>query len=57
MLELGFLYAIDPKFERVKGAWNLGLDLPGYAALLAKNAAEMPAAWYHASQAALTRSQ
>ncbi len=44
-LELPFLYALDPAFKRVKGAWNLGLDLRDYPALLAKNAPEMPPAW------------
>ncbi len=44
-LELPFLYALDPKFTRVKGAWNLGLDLPNYPALLAAHASVMPAAW------------
>jgi quinohemoprotein ethanol dehydrogenase len=45
VLELGFLYALDPKFRSVKGAWNLGLDLPNYPALLAEHASEMPPAW------------
>ncbi len=45
VLELGMLYAIDPAFKPVKGAWNLGLDLRNFPALLAKHAAEMPAAW------------
>jgi quinohemoprotein ethanol dehydrogenase len=45
VLELPMLYALDPAFETVPGAWNIGLDLRGYAALLAKHAAEMPPAW------------
>jgi quinohemoprotein ethanol dehydrogenase len=45
VLELGFLYALDPAFTPVKGAWNLGLDLRDYPALLAKYGSEMPPAW------------
>ena len=44
-LELGFLYAIDPAPRHEKGAWNIGLDLRSYPALLAERAAEMPPAW------------
>jgi mono/diheme cytochrome c family protein len=44
-LELPFLYALDPRFARVNGAWNLGLDLLNYPALLAKYGPAMPPAW------------
>jgi quinohemoprotein ethanol dehydrogenase len=45
VLELGFLYALDPDFVWEKGAWNLGLDLRAYPKLLAKHGAHMPKAW------------
>ena len=45
VLELGFLYALDPKFAHEKGAWNLGLPVEDIPALLAKHAADMPPAW------------
>jgi quinohemoprotein ethanol dehydrogenase len=45
VLELGFLYALDPAFTRVKGVWNLGLDFRNLPALLAEHASEMPPAW------------
>jgi PQQ-dependent dehydrogenase (methanol/ethanol family) len=44
-LELAMLYALDPAFEPVRGAWNLGLPLGEYADLLAEHAAGMPPAW------------
>jgi len=44
-LELPFLFPLDPAFTPVKGAVNLGLDLPNYPALLAEHASEMPPAW------------
>jgi len=45
VLELSMLFALDPAYEPVKGAWNLGLDLKNYPVLLAAHATEMPAAW------------
>jgi quinohemoprotein ethanol dehydrogenase len=45
VLELGFLYGLDPGFEHEKGAWNLGLPVDDIPALLTKYADEMPPAW------------
>jgi quinohemoprotein ethanol dehydrogenase len=45
VLELGMLYALDPAFKPVKGAWNWGIDAQHYPAILAAHASEMPPAW------------
>jgi quinohemoprotein ethanol dehydrogenase len=43
VLELAGLYLLDPDFEPIREAWNLGMDMESYGRVAEKTS--MPAAW------------